>query len=116
MARCSGPGPRASGTRKRFLPPEKQAEHAGGQQKLREYSRRAVLERYEQPRDDFLSELIQAQLEHDDGVLNLDFLENEVPLLIHAGNSTTAFMLGSAMMLLLEHPDQMEQVRRRTAR
>lgn len=99
------------GNSQRFLPPEKQAQHVGGQEKLRQYSRRAVLDRYEQPRDDFLTELIQAQLEHDDGVLNLEFLANEVPLLIHAGNSTTAFMLGSAMMLLLQHPDQMEQVR-----
>ena len=99
------------GNSQRFLPPEKQAQHVGGQEKLRQYSRRAVLDRYEQPRDDFLTELIQAQLEHDDGVLNLEFLANEVPLLIHAGNSTTAFMLGSAMMLLLQHPEQMEQVR-----
>jgi cytochrome P450 len=38
-------------------------------------------------------------------VLNVPYLIAEAMLIIHAGNSTTAHMLSSAMMLLLQHPN-----------
>jgi cytochrome P450 len=94
-----------------FLPPELQAKDAEGQRRLDDYVRQAILSRHERPTDDWLSELIQAQLAHDGGRLNLAYLTTETTIMIHAGNSTTAFMLANAMMLLLQHPETMARVR-----
>jgi cytochrome P450 len=74
-----------------------------------DYMDRAIRDRVEDPRDDFLSELIKIQVERD-GELELDYLNAEANSIFYAGNVTTTHMITSAMSLLLQHRDQMEHV------
>jgi cytochrome P450 len=73
------------------------------------YLRGVVEEKYRHPQDDFLSELIQAQVAAD-GKFNLPYILGEAALLFFAGNVTTAHTLGSSMLLLLQHQGLKEQV------
>ena len=63
-------------------------------------------ERRSAPRDDLLTDLLNARLE---GTKPLDTGEmlSILQQLLVAGNETTTNLIGSAMMLLLQHPDQM---------
>ncbi len=69
-----------------------------------EYMRQALLARRETPTEDFLTEMIDAQIAAD-GEFDLDYLTSEAALLLFAGNTTTAHMLASMMMLLCEHAE-----------
>jgi cytochrome P450 len=73
------------------------------------YMEAAIQERVANPREDFLSELIQAQVEQD-GELALDYINAEANLLLYAGNVTTTHMMTSAMQLLIDNPEQMRAV------
>ncbi len=68
-----------------------------------------VLDRYQNPRSDFLSEFVHAQVKRD-GELRLDYLVADASLLLFAGNVTTTHMMASMMMLLLQHPDALARV------
>jgi cytochrome P450 len=74
------------------------------------YMRDALLQRYEQPSDDILSEFVQAQVQRD-GSLRLSYLVTICTELLSGGVVTTAQMMVNAMMLLLENPDQMASTR-----
>jgi cytochrome P450 len=63
-----------------------------------------VEDRYANPRDDFLSELIRTQVQRD-GEAALGWLTAEADLLLFAGNLTTTHMLASMMILMCRHPD-----------
>ena len=68
-------------------------------------------ERHEHPReDDFLTELIRAQIARD-GRLDVGYVAAEAGNVLAAGNLTTADMLASTMVLLLSTPGLYEQVR-----
>lgn len=73
------------------------------------YLEAAVLDRYERPRDDGLSELVRGQVERD-GRLNLTFLASETAVLLFAGNVTTTHLMASMMQLLLEQPLLLERI------
>jgi cytochrome P450 len=61
------------------------------------------------PRDDVLSSLVAA---HDQGdQLSLDELSSIAMLLLAAGFETTANLLGNGAVLLMRHPDQLDQLR-----
>jgi len=62
------------------------------------------------PRDDLLTDLLNARLE---GTKPLDTGEmlSILQQLLVAGNETTTNLIGSAMMLLFQHPDQMGALR-----
>jgi cytochrome P450 len=75
-----------------------------------EYLAGVIQSRHENPGDDIVSELVQRQVERD-GSLDLGNLTTIVSELLAGGVTTTAHMMGSAMMLLIQHPDQLEQVR-----
>jgi cytochrome P450 len=64
---------------------------------------RAVAARVAHPTEDFLSELIAAQIDQE-GELAPAYLAAEADLLLFAGNVTTTHLLVSMMRLLLEHP------------
>ncbi|MDE2745835.1 MAG: cytochrome P450 [Chloroflexota bacterium] len=76
-----------------------------------EYFRGIVAERREDPRDDLVSRLIEAEEEGD------KLTENEMiatlRLLLVAGNETTTNLIGNGLKALLEHPDQLELLRQR---
>ena len=62
------------------------------------------------PRDDILSALV-AESTEGDAPLSMHELQNLMNQLITGGYTTTADSLANAMLLLLEHPDQMEKLR-----
>ncbi len=69
-----------------------------------DYFRDLVVARRSAPRDDLLSDLVQAQ---DDGrvVSEHEFLANCI-ILLTAGHETSTHMLGNALLALFRHPDQ----------
>jgi len=71
-----------------------------------QYVFKAVADRRAEPRDDFLSELVA----NSEGV-DEEELVQVVAQLILAGADTTIAWLGSIFNLLLDHPDQMAQLR-----
>ena len=73
------------------------------------YLRRFFRERRSDPRDDLASALIQAEEAGDK--LSEDELLAMVFLLLIAGHETTVNLIGTGMLALLEHPDQMDRLR-----
>ncbi|ETD33365.1 cytochrome P450 [Williamsia sp. D3] len=71
-----------------------------------QYVYQAVADRREHPRDDFLSELVA----NSDGVDEHELVQICSQLIL-AGADTTIGWLGTIFNLLLEHPDQMAQLR-----
>ena len=61
-----------------------------------------ILKRYEEPRDDGLTEMIQAQIE-DDGKFNLAIVRADLGQFVLAGITTTGHLISSAMLRLLEN-------------
>ena len=74
------------------------------------YLRRFIRKRRADPRDDLVSSLIQAEEAGDsmseDEILAMTFL------LLVAGHETTVNLIGSGVLELLQHPDQMNRLRR----
>lgn len=73
------------------------------------YLRDLLQERQEEPRDDLLTALVQAEIVDDDGVKRHLTLEEGAGfgmLLYTAGTETVARLLGNAAVVLDEHPDQ----------
>ena len=73
------------------------------------YLRRFFKVRRRDPRDDLASALIEAEEAGDK--LSEDELLAMVFLLLIAGHETTVNLIGSGVLALLEHPDQMEKLR-----
>lgn len=73
------------------------------------YLRRFFKVRRRDPRDDLASALIQAEEAGDK--LSEDELLAMVFLLLIAGHETTVNLIGSGTLALLEHPDQMDELR-----
>jgi cytochrome P450 PksS len=74
------------------------------------YVRKLVGVRRARPGDDLLSALVQAEEAGEQ--LSADELLAMVVLLLIAGHETTVNLIGNGMLALLEHPDQMEKLRR----
>ena len=74
------------------------------------YLRRFFKVRSRDPKDDLASALIQAEEAGDK--LSEDELLAMVFLLLIAGHETTVNLIGSGTLALLEHPDEMEKLRR----
>ena len=68
------------------------------------YMREALLDRHANPRDDFLTHMIQAQIAAD-GAFDLDYLTGESSLLLFAGNVTTAHMIATMMTAAAADPE-----------
>jgi cytochrome P450 len=101
-----GQGPRGT----RFASPEEKAQELRKTDELREYMRSLVLERLAEPRDDYLSDLARAQVERD-GEPDIPYLITEGVNLFGAAVGTTAHFIANTMLLLLQHPDELERVR-----
>ena len=69
-----------------------------------------VEDRIANPRDDAISNLIAGHRERT-GEVNLPYLAVESTVLLLGGVLTSAHLSGSAMLLLLQNPEQMELVR-----
>jgi cytochrome P450 len=99
----------STGHGRRYLTDEQLAAQQADKPDQAEYCRQIILDRYENPRDDFLSWFIADQVERD-GALNLPYLVTEVNLILVAGNETTSRLLANAMLLLLRNPDELAKV------
>jgi cytochrome P450 len=73
------------------------------------YLRRLIAERTERPRDDLVSALAGAR-EGDDR-LTADEVLTMIVLLLTAGHETTVNLVGSGVLALLQHPDQLVRLR-----
>ena len=73
------------------------------------YLHTLISEKRQQPAEDLLSKLIQAEEEGE--TLAENELISMVFLLLIAGHETTVNLIGNGMLALLEHPDQMEKLR-----
>ena len=81
----------------------------GAQIELTEYLTAQLEERAASPRDDMLTDLVNAELTDTDGsVRRLEIFESAMfaNLLINAGTETVARLLGWASVILARHPDQ----------
>ena len=85
---------------------ERQLECARSMVEFQHYFAARLEERRVSPRDDLLTDLLNARL---DGVepLNVGEMLNILLQLLVAGNETTTNLIASAMMLLLQNPSQM---------
>jgi cytochrome P450 len=98
-----------TGHGRRFLTSEQLADQSQDLPAREEYCRKIILDRVENPRDDFLTQVIQSQLARD-GALNMPYLVGEVGLILTAGNETTSRLITNVMKLLIENPDQLQRV------
>lgn len=76
---------------------------------------RLIEERRAEPKDDLISRFVHADLELEDGSsrkMTDDEVMRYCNLIIHAGGGTTWRQMGITIMALLNHPEQMEAVRK----
>lgn len=85
------------------------ARHRQALAEARAYFEALILERFERPGRDFLSEYVRSKHERD-GSLDLYYLVAEVVTVYQAAYHNTIYNLTSTMQLLLENPDQMAKV------
>jgi hypothetical protein len=89
--------------------PELREEVRSGLKEMEVYLREVIASRRQQPREDMVSDLIRAEVEgrtlSDEEILSFLFL------LLPAGLETTTNLLGSTMICLARHPQELERVR-----
>jgi cytochrome P450 len=90
--------------------PEVFAEAARGVTEMEAYLRQVIAERRKRPGEDLLSRLIAA--EEQGAILHEQELLSTCALVLFAGHETTTHLIGNAVNALLEHPDQLEALRR----
>ncbi len=92
------------------IPVERQIECARSIVEFQHYFAAKIEERRRDPRDDMLTELVNARL---DGVapLTVPELLSVLQQLLVAGNETTTNLIGNMLYLLLTHPDQWQAVK-----
>lgn len=98
------------GTGARYLPEDRREAAEQMRYEVIEYMDANILERYQNPRDDALTEIIQAQVDRD-GELDVEYLRSEASLLLSGGFVTTAHLIANAMFLLLHDLPLLERVR-----
>jgi len=80
---------------------------------LHEYVREQLKDRRKHPRDDLLTDLVEAEIIDESGVprhLSLEEGANFAVLLVSAGTETVARLIGWAGLLLAAHPDQRREL------
>jgi cytochrome P450 len=93
---------------------QQRAEIQQGNIEFNQYLIAQVEARRRDPRDDIMNDLITLSFTAPDGeerALKMDEIVSILPQLLVAGNETTTNTITSGLVLLLEHPDQMQAVR-----
>lgn len=73
------------------------------------YMHQLIDDRHENPRDDLITGLIQA--EEEGQKLDRQELLSMIFLLLVAGHETTVNLIGNGMLALMQHPDQMQKLK-----
>ena len=81
---------------------------------MRAYLEALIAERRQQPRDDLLSRLVAAESEGEH--LSAAELVSTVVTLLVAGHETTLSLIGNGLLALLQHPEQLAQLRQDPSR
>jgi cytochrome P450 len=92
------------------ITPELFAEAVRGIVSMEDYLRQMIAERRKRPGEDLLSRLLTA--EEQGSLLSEQELLSTCTLVLFAGHETTTNLMGNAVNALLEHPDQLEVLRR----
>lgn len=92
------------------LPRERALECARGLVEMQLYFADLLEARRQDPREDMLTALVTAQAD-DERPLDLPELLELIRIFVAGGTESTASLLGSALYLLLTHPEQFEAVR-----
>ena len=105
----------AIGGIERTIPPEEERDVLRAGLEMQEYFLMRAEERRRDPKDDILTTLATAELETDEGPRPLNDAEilSIIQQLQVAGKETTAHLIGSAMLLFIENPEQLAKVRER---
>lgn len=74
------------------------------------YFEKIILSRKDEPGDDFIGKLIQAEEEGDK--LNIKEMYGTCLLLLIAGHETTTRLIGNGMFTLFKHPEQFDELRK----
>lgn len=83
---------------------------ARGVLEMEEYLRQVIAERRKCPGEDLISKLLVA--EEQGTILNEQELLSTCTMVLFGGHETTTHLIGNAVNALLEHPDQLEVLRR----
>jgi cytochrome P450 len=92
-----------------FLPEDQAQAAADRKRELQRLVEEQVLDRQAHPRDDLLSEIVQAHIERD-GRLDLRYLVAEASNIFTGGLRTTGHMLASTVLKLVERPGEQERL------
>ena len=84
---------------------DKYSKASEGSDRMSEYFRAAIQQRRAKPGTDVISLMVAAR--DDNGTLSEDELVATCMLILFGGHETTTNLLGSAVIALLEHPDQL---------
>lgn len=76
---------------------------------MKAYLERVIAARRAEPRDDLISELVQAEEQGDR--LSLDELFGMCVALLVGGNNSTAHLIGNAILTLIRHPESLDRLR-----
>lgn len=93
-----------------MLTPERQIYCAKKQVEFQHYFAERLEERRQEPRDDMLSDLVQARIEGERPLDTMELLSIVGQLLV-AGNETTTNALGAGTYWLINNPDQVDRCR-----
>lgn len=98
-----------------WMPKEWQESQRVNAVRMGEYLGEKLRERAENPGDDMLSEMVKVQIERD-GEFDLDDVRTQAGSVMAGGVLTTAHSIGSTMLLLLGHPEELARVKADPAR
>jgi hypothetical protein len=90
--------------------PEMFEEAVRGITSMEDYLRQVIAERRKRPGEDLISQLLAA--EEQGAILDEQELLSTCSLVLFGGHETTTNLIGNAVHALLEHPDQLETLRR----
>lgn len=97
-----------------MITPEREIECAREVVEFQHYFAARIEERRAAPRDDILSNLVAAM--DGEAALTTEEVLNLLEQLLTGGNETTTNAIGSALLLLIDHPKQQERLRAEPAR
>lgn len=90
--------------------PEEEARLRAAEEGMTAYFARVIEERRARPREDLMGAFVAAE-EAGDAMTDAEIIASAI-LLLTAGNLTTTDLIGNGVLALLEHPDELERLRR----